>query len=589
MTSSRPIIKGPAIPRQRSFMAQPFKHPTSGVYYLRRRVPDELRSILGREYKRSLKTRDPSEAKGRFAAEYAKSEEVFSLARLQLQGTAVLSARDIQQLASRWFRQELDEMERTGEFRTFLIPGSVESWETPYGWEERQEYLSYREAVESGNEIDAAGASLSYARKAMKAESLPFPQENTAARNNLVEAFHEHLFKLSDIAKQRHEGNWLAEVNVLHHEPLSIGNREKTKAKTLLECFEAYAKAKTLDDGDNRSTRKTLDEFRSSLRRFVELFGDVEVTKLTRAVVQEYRSKLAEFPVKTAGAGKLTAQQLIDKAKAESLPLLSPATIRNRLRALSAVLGFAVRMDWIKENPVEAGGIAKAAAKAAGARADRKRKDYTQAELQAIFSSAAFTQRDWKPAGGGNYGKAWYWLPLLMYYTGCRREELAQLAVADVSEEDGIPYLSILAHEDDGPEDDDRTVKTAGSRRRVPLHPDLLRLGFREYAASVPADGQLFPLLKPSPAGFYGANWGKAWGRYIRDEACISGPASPSHGFRHTFKTLSRQVGIPEDVHDAITGHSPKNVSRDYGSMPLSRIAQELEKFPPAPLLALKA
>ncbi|MCY1286360.1 hypothetical protein D9M68_420250 [compost metagenome] len=589
MTSTRPIIRGPAIPRQRSFMAQPFKHPQSGVYYLRRRVPDELRSILGHEYKRSLKTRDPNEAKGRFAAEYAKSEEAFSLARLQLQGTALLSLRDIQQLASRWFRHELDEMERTGEFRTYLIPGSVEAWETPYGWEEQQEYLSYREAAQSGNEIDAAGASLSYARKAMKAESLPLPQENTSTRDNLVEAFREHLLKLSDLAKQRYEGNWLAEVNVLRHEPLSIGNREKTKAKTLLECFEAYSKAKMLDDGDNRSTRKTLDEFGSSLRRFVELFGDVEVTKLTRAAVQEYRSKLAEFPVKTAGASKLTAQQLIDKAKAESLPLLSPATIRNRLRALSAVLGFAVRMDWIKENPVEAGGIAKAAAKAAGARSDRKRKDYTQAELRAIFHSPAFTQSDWRPAGRSDFGKAWYWLPLLMYYTGCRREELAQLAVADVREEAGIPYLSILAHEDDESEDEDRTVKTAGSRRRVPLHPDLLELGFREYASSVPADGQLFPLLKPSPAGFYGANWGKAWGRYVRDTACISGPPSPSHGFRHTFKTLSRQVGIPEDVHDAITGHSSGNVSRDYGSMPLDRAAEELKKFPSVPLPAPRA
>lgn len=563
-------------------MAQPFKHPKSGVYYLRRRVPDDLRSILGQEYKRSLKTRDPNEAKSRFAAEYAKSEEAFSLARAQLQGTALLSLRDIQQLASRWLRHELEEMERTGDFRTFLIPGSVESWETPYGWEEKQEYLSYREAAESGNEIDATNESLAYARKTMKVESLPLPQENTSARDNLVNAFREHLFKLSDIAKQRHEGNWLAEINILRHEPLSIGRREKTK--TLLECFEAYAKAKILDDGDNRSTRKTLDEFGSSLRRFVEIFGDLELTKLSRAVAQEYRSKLAELPVKTAGTNKLTAQQLIDKAKAESLPLLSPATIRNRLRALSAVLGFAVRMDWIKENPIEAGGIAKAAARAAGARTDHKRKEYTQAELHAIFHSPAFTQSNWKPAGRSNYGKAWYWLPLLMYYTGCRREELAQLAVADVREEAGIPYLSILAHEDDERKDQDRTVKTASSRRRVPLHPDLLTLGFREYAGSIPADGQLFPLLKPSPAGFYGANWGKAWSRYVRDIACISGPPSPSHGFRHTFKTLSRKVGIPEDVHDAITGHSSGSVSRDYGSMPMNRMAEEMAKFPPAPL-----
>ncbi|HGS7928436.1 DUF6538 domain-containing protein [Pseudomonas aeruginosa] len=80
------------------------------MFYLRRRVPDELRSVLGREYKRSLKTRDPNEAKARFAAEYSKSEEAFSIARAQLAGRESLGHRDIQQLAARWFRHCLDDM-----------------------------------------------------------------------------------------------------------------------------------------------------------------------------------------------------------------------------------------------------------------------------------------------------------------------------------------------------------------------------------------------------------------------------------------------------------------------------------------------
>ncbi|MDB5820348.1 MAG: Integrase, partial [Rhizobacter sp.] len=62
-------------------MAQPFKHPESGVFYLRRKVPAELRDALGREFKRSLKTKDWSLAKSRFIAEFAKSEEAFALAR----------------------------------------------------------------------------------------------------------------------------------------------------------------------------------------------------------------------------------------------------------------------------------------------------------------------------------------------------------------------------------------------------------------------------------------------------------------------------------------------------------------------------
>lgn len=48
-------------------MVRPWKHK-SGIYYLRRRVPDDLKARLGvSEVRRSLDTRDPLEAKKRFA------------------------------------------------------------------------------------------------------------------------------------------------------------------------------------------------------------------------------------------------------------------------------------------------------------------------------------------------------------------------------------------------------------------------------------------------------------------------------------------------------------------------------------------
>nr|WP_314583644.1 hypothetical protein [uncultured Pseudomonas sp.] len=149
--------------------------------------------------------------------------------------------------------------------------------------------------------------------------------------------------------------------------------------------------------------------------------------------------------------------------------------------------------------------------------------------------------------------------------------------------EDSVPFLAILSLDED---DAGRTVKTESSQRRVPIHPDLVALGFLHYVKALLQDGQLFPLLKASPAGFYGANVGKAWAKHLRDALKLQSPASPSHGFRHTFKTLSRQVSIPEDVHDAMTGHDDGTVSRDYGSMPLSRMAEELRRIPSLPGLA---
>jgi hypothetical protein len=49
-------------------MSRPWKHPNSGVYWLRKGVPEDLRMLVGkREEKRSLLTRDPAEAKRRHA------------------------------------------------------------------------------------------------------------------------------------------------------------------------------------------------------------------------------------------------------------------------------------------------------------------------------------------------------------------------------------------------------------------------------------------------------------------------------------------------------------------------------------------
>ncbi|WP_157222783.1 DUF6538 domain-containing protein [Pseudomonas sp. GM67] len=562
-------------------MAQPFKHPQSGVYYFRRRVPDDLRPALGREYKRSLKTRDASEAKGRHAAEWIKSEEAFALAHAQLSGAEVLSAKDVQQLAARWFHRELAELEQSGKFHRALVPGDAVELETPFGIERHQEWLSIREALEAGDETEWLAVVRPHMLRALRAENIPAPAKGSPVFDSLVGTFRDHLLKLSDIAKLRDEGDWTTKADVLEREPIRSEKQrvEQVQSKSVLEVFEAYRAAKLLDDGDNRSTRKTIDEFRSSIRRFVEIYGDTPVKAVSRYIVQDYRSKLAGFPVKVQGAGKMTAPELIELAKTAALPTLSAVTIRNRLRVLGAVLGYAVRMDWIKENPVDASGVAKAAGNAARGKADRRRKDYTKAELHKIFSSPLFTAEGWRPPRK-DYGQTLYWLPLLMYYTGARREELCQLAAKDVQEVDGFAFLAILSLDE---EDAGRTVKTESSRRRVPLHDDLVSLGFLTYTRSVPQKGQLFPQLKPSPAGFYGANVGKAWAKYLREVVQLQSSASPSHGFRHTFKTLSRQVGIPEDVHDAMTGHNDGSVSRDYGSMPLSRMSEELKRLPSLP------
>jgi hypothetical protein len=60
-------------------MTCPWKHPDRGYYWFRKRVPDNLRSLLGkREERFSLGTRDPSEAKRLHVLKLAEVEERWS-------------------------------------------------------------------------------------------------------------------------------------------------------------------------------------------------------------------------------------------------------------------------------------------------------------------------------------------------------------------------------------------------------------------------------------------------------------------------------------------------------------------------------
>jgi hypothetical protein len=153
VASSLHRIAGASTPRRRSFMAQPFQSP-SGIFQLRRKVPLELRAVLGHEYKRTLGTRDPLAAKARFAEEWSRSEEVFSLARAQSNGVDTLNARDMQQLAARWFKDALEKSEATGEFSQWLVPGPSVAYSYGDQEEEHAPLVSLSDALNTRKDSD---------------------------------------------------------------------------------------------------------------------------------------------------------------------------------------------------------------------------------------------------------------------------------------------------------------------------------------------------------------------------------------------------------------------------------------------------
>ena len=189
------------------------------------------------------------------------------------------------------------------------------------------------------------------------------------------------------------------------------------------------------------------------------------------------------------------------------------------------------------------------------------------------------------------------WAALLGLYTGARASEVGQLLTVDVAEVDGVPSMRFC---DEG---DDQHVKTDKSNRVVPVHPDLLSLGFLEYVDSLRGRGdwRVFPQASATAKNGAG-NWiSKAFGYYLGN---LSGEWKPAkRGFHSLRKTVIQEMqgaGVPSELRVQITGHElddehHSTYSRDFtaaeklngvGSLPgLSALAYGLDLDALRPLL----
>lgn len=304
-------------------------------------------------------------------------------------------------------------------------------------------------------------------------------------------------------------------------------------------------------EGDRRAL--TVTEWRYRINRFVELKGDLYVHEITADDVRDFKDAYKQIPAKLPRADRQrTLPQIIERYAESDVDRLKPNSVNNALTALSSVLTWCVENRWLKEN------VARGIRVPRPKRGVQRRLPFNAADLEVIFEQSPVYRLGQRPRGGG--GHAAYWIPVLALYTGARLEELGQLAVDDVRQEAGRFYLDI---NDQG---ENKYLKTPGSKRRIPIHKDVLGLGFLDYMASVRQHGQedLFPHVRSATEKRTSA-FSKWVNGYLRKQCGISDPRKVFHSFRHTFKDACREAGIPQDVHNALTGHTTGSVHEGYG------------------------
>lgn len=343
----------------------------------------------------------------------------------------------------------------------------------------------------------------------------------------------------------------------------------------LSEAFEIW-KAGGAADGARKPGANTVVEAEQAVRYFIELHGDIAVGDITREKARQFRDATAKVPrALPAKLKKLPLPKLLEKDLTQFEPRKA-ATVHKFLQILGAVVSKAEKEGYLDElsgfvNPFGKG------IRYSLEQREASRTLFEKAELKAIFNSPIYCD-GLRPQGGGR--EAAFWFPLIGLLSGLRLDEIAQLRICDLrqDEESGRWFFDVDRN-------GGRSTKTFSSIRHVPVHRELDRIGLLAYRQRLIDDGArledgLWPDVKAKGQRPRSAAWSKWFGRYLRERCGITDSAKVFHSFRHTFKRMTRDAGLLEEQHDALTGHSgSRNVGRSYGKgLSLTPLIKAMDK-----------
>lgn len=506
-------------------MTRPAAHPTTGIYLFRKRVPDALRKLVGkREEKISLKTRDPVEAK---IAHAKVSAEVEQRWRRLLAGAQTLSHKQAEAIAGEIYHSMVSEHEDNPD----KVPGGTTF------------LLLDKHFVKGEGKLVLAGASTERSKalleKIQASRSRPINEWLTRrgwiltpeSRELVGQAVEKAILQAREQLHRMQGGDYRPDPNANRFPKLETRTVTVTKDQfSLLRVYDECAKERHYKSGTAKKWRPIMEQVAAEIP---------DIRHITQDWVIAWRDRLLESGLK------------------------SSTVKESNLASLKAVCEFAVKKKRISVNPV-VGVDLKVTDKT-------KMRGYYDAEAVKILRASLVPM---SARTGPKQQAARRWIPTLCAYTGARVGEIAQLRKQDLRKIDGVWLLRITPEAG--------TVKT-DEERLVAIHPEVLRQGFVEFVSK--STDPLF-YRGDSPRGGSELNAthrkvGERIAEWIRKDVGITDEnVSPSHAWRHRFKTVGRRVKMDKGARDYMQGHAPSNEAEDYGEFEPKVLFAEISKLP---------
>ncbi|MDB5710798.1 MAG: hypothetical protein JWL96_2868 [Sphingomonas bacterium] len=568
-------------------MATPFADPRTGQLYFRRAIPEALRAAFdGRaQYKVSLRTKDPAEARAAFARENAAFEERLADARRRIAEGTLLPTPAA--LVRRWSDGPAEGKGLSGPQRlvmTFmeldaaaggrftsaaediyppalLGPAANTDWSVVVSDCERFEAIV---AEGYGGDLEATGSNWIRTRWHQPEHVWMACLDGPVAR---LRAFDAGAARFTDadlvkallalVDEKRTGDEDLNRTRMGRHRPRARQPRVRPHMR-LKQLFREWK-------AGNEPRPQSALEYEAAVDDFIDFAGDVGVSAIDPDMLFDYRDEAKKLPATMPRADRaLPFRARVTKHEA-TLPKCAPPTLKKRIGALQALLTYAFEQRWIPTN-VGAGipilGYTKK---------KRTRRSFEDHELATLCACPLFIN----PLGWSSTSRisdaTIFWLFLLAITSGARLEEVGQVALADVKRDADIVYLDIDEYVVD-PDAEAKSVKTDDSIRLVPVHAKLIELGFLDYFDALKAFGhtQLFPDLKENSLGKRTKEASQRINRTIDRHVSVD-RRLVFHSLRHAFKAKGNDAGITDKTLDQICGHAPVSTGSRYGLEPRVR------------------
>lgn len=486
-------------------------------YYSRVRVPTNLRPLIGRrEIIKSLDTTQYSEARARSMPWEAHVQKLFTVID---ENKHRMSLGDISRLVHQYIHTSLEAGEEERVARKGL---STEEHEAITGFITDEISAGTNALMYNGVEsiTQTADALLS-------ANGIQFDRESDEYKRFCRDLLKAHVEVLKTELR-RWEGDYGTPPPGLAHTAGAQPQQPTGNVKLLSEVIADFVRHK---ESDKSWAYRTGVMFKSGLAIFLEVVGDKPITEITKTDIRGYKETLHRIPKNMSL--KYPGKPIAEVLTLGAVPVLSSSSVDKLMRYVKSLFIFATEQDYIEKNPATLRLKAKADAQ-------EQRKAFDDEDIRVIFEGDYAASLRKRPDR--------FWIPLILLHSGARLEEIAQLDVADLKQTDGVWVFDLR-------EEGDKALKTAESRRSVPVHPLLLKLGLLDYAADIRKQGavKLWPLLTKSANG-YGSAISKWFNRRLR-ELGVTDARKVLYSTRHTVATKLKQLDVQDSRVSELLGH----------------------------------